>query len=326
MRLGSRCLHQKFPRIILVLLLLFPLQACSDTNNSNPTGNNNNTPIEVTIPYLGAAPPEAIPQAFAPDVFDGMQLHSAIVVSADGTDIFYTSMDGPGGLSRRHFSQRGWSISYRPHFAQTYSCQDPNFSPDGNQLFFMVVHSTSNTFGNEYIAFVEKQGYNGEGNALWGEVQTLPLDLSGLDAHWGASISTNKTVYFGASSQENQPPDIYCAYWDGNNYTVPTPLSSAINVNSTGEDTPFVASDESYLLFTRTSANWMEKDLYISFKNQNGEWDEAIRLPYPINTVAHELSPNISPDEKYLFFLREVYDQVKPYWVNTSFLEKLQPE
>jgi hypothetical protein len=62
-------------------------------------------------------------------------------------------------------------------------------------------------------------------------------------------------------------------------------------------------------------------DLYISYRDENGNWSRSIKLNEDINTAESEALPYVTVDGKYLFFTR----QGDIYWVNASFIEELRP-
>ena len=62
------------------------------------------------------------------------------------------------------------------------------------------------------------------------------------------------------------------------------------------------------------------EDLYVSFKNENGDWANAINMSPVINTKEHEEYPIVSADGKYLFFVRNG----DVYWVDARVIEKLK--
>jgi Tol biopolymer transport system component len=94
---------------------------------------------------------------------------------------------------------------------------------------------------------------------------------------------------------------------------------------------PFIAPDESYLLFDAQKENgYGDADIYISFKQKDGTWGNGINLGDKINTDAWEASASITPDGKYLFFSRNVgsddYENVDIFWVDAQIIENLRPK
>jgi Tol biopolymer transport system component len=70
------------------------------------------------------------------------------------------------------------------------------------------------------------------------------------------------------------------------------------------EHDPFIAPDESYLLFTSVDrpGGFGTGDLYISSRMKDGTWTEAKNLGKVFNTNGYDFCPIVSPDGKYFFF------------------------
>ena len=81
------------------------------------------------------------------------------------------------------------------------------------------------------------------------------------------------------------------------------PLPGKINTNF-NEGAQNISQDGKWLIFT--GCNYPEGmgscDLYIAYKNDNGQWGEAENLGRQINTDAWESSPSLSPDKSSLYF------------------------
>lgn len=81
---------------------------------------------------------------------------------------------------------------------------------------------------------------------------------------------------------------------------------------------PFVAPDESYLMWDAEKNGVNTPDIYISFRQKDGSWGPAISLGDKINTPAYEQRPRVTPDGKYLFFWRgdkKVREDGSTYWI-----------
>ena len=89
------------------------------------------------------------------------------------------------------------------------------------------------------------------------------------------------------------------------------------------EGTPFIAPDESYLIFDRRRGGYT--DLFISFKDNDANWTEAINMGPLINTDGNELYAQVTADNSYLFFLRMTDSGCFPYWVKASVISGLRP-
>ncbi len=81
------------------------------------------------------------------------------------------------------------------------------------------------------------------------------------------------------------------------------PIEGRLNTNF-NEGAQNVSEDGEWLIFT--GCNYPEGfgscDLYISYKNKNGEWSEAENIGRNINTDAWETAPSLSPDKRDLYF------------------------
>ena len=111
-------------------------------------------------------------------------------------------------------------------------------------------------------------------------------------------------------------------------YSKPTKL----NFNGNGyEDGPFVAPDESYIIFESQRPESVNGsiDLFICFKNKDGEWNKPKNMGPKINTSFSERFSRVSPDGKYLFFGSN-RNQTAPqqgfdlYWIDAGIIEELK--
>lgn len=81
---------------------------------------------------------------------------------------------------------------------------------------------------------------------------------------------------------------------------------------------PFIAPDESYLIFDAQAEGRGKSQLFICFKDLSGNWTEAIKFDKKINATFTENIANVSPDGKYLFFHRN--NDI--YWVDANIIEE----
>jgi len=117
-------------------------------------------------------------------------------------------------------------------------------------------------------------------------------------------------------------------------YEKPQKMSKAINKGKYIAH-PFIAPDESYLMWDAEKDGDNTPDIYISFRNKNGSWGEAINMGNIINTAAYEQRPKVTPDGKYLFFWRgdrkvrkdgSSYWIGNPHWVDAQVIDNLRPK
>ena len=93
------------------------------------------------------------------------------------------------------------------------------------------------------------------------------------------------------------------------------------------EHDPYIAPDESYLIFTSNRPGGYESaDLYICFKNTDDSWAEPINMGNKINSDKYDYCPILSPDGKYLFFSSYRTGNGDIYWVDAKVIEELKPD
>ena len=121
---------------------------------------------------------------------------------------------------------------------------------------------------------------------------------------------------------------IYRAELVNGEYAKPEVLPPSINtLKGIRNWTPYIAPDESYLIFcsTRGLPASDQGDLYICFRRPDGSWTDPVSLGEPINSTEMERFPAVSPDGKYLFFTRDTpgHDE-DVYWVSAGIIGKLK--
>ncbi len=101
--------------------------------------------------------------------------------------------------------------------------------------------------------------------------------------------------------------DIYRVPFENGRYGQIENLGPAVNSPDHHDTTPYVAPDQSYIIFSswgRPGGRGSGGDLYVSFR-RNGVWTEARPLGGGINTTATEYCPLVSPDGEFLYFTSE---------------------
>jgi Tol biopolymer transport system component len=150
------------------------------------------------------------------------------------------------------------------------------------------------------------------------------------------SLADNGNLYFTSDRIQYDDPtgnnDIFVSEFVDGNYTEPRGLGAFINTTYARDSFPFIASDESYLIFNRDSRRFDSKGnvacgdsrLMISFKDGSGEWLNAVDMG---SHFADTRFPSVSPDGKYLFFTKFTEGGHEDfYWVDAKIIEELRPK
>ena len=88
---------------------------------------------------------------------------------------------------------------------------------------------------------------------------------------------------------------------------------------------PFIAPDESYIIFDAYDRETGIGNLFMCYREPDGNWGNAIRLPDEINKNGC-IAATISSDGKYLFYASRENDDVDIFWVEAKFIDEIKPE
>lgn len=161
------------------------------------------------------------------------------------------------------------------------------FTPDGNEVYWTVMN------GSE-IRIVSMNQIDG----IWKQPQAIRED----------------------SYSEG---DIYRSRFINGAYTIPENLGGKVNTHYWEGDV-CVAPDESFLIVScwKRPDSRGASDLYISFRDNNGEWSGLKNMGEPVNSDHEENCPTLSADEKYFFFNRRnaITRESNIYWVDAKII------
>ena len=273
--------------------------------------------------YFGLKKPGKTPQIFAPNFISNEEYEFGSVFNAKG-DEFYYGVDVNGKSEIRFTERKGsrWSNPIVLTTHDTYGFNDPFLSPDEQRLYFITKMP------------LDKQGPNRPDHDIWYAERTEdgwsePINagpqINSDGFEYYISFTKDGTMYF--ASSKNAPEerkgfdtDIYYSKFKNGEFQEAVRLSEAVNTPAYEADV-YVAPDESYLIFCSTRQGGFGRgDLYISFKNSDGTWTQAINMGDKINTQGHELCPFVTLDGKY--FLYTSREDI--YWVKASVIADLR--
>lgn len=256
--------------------------------------------------YLGMKTPKRRPLLFAPTVVStGYHEHSAPTFSPDGKEIYWSvfrDVNQPQLIMCMKSVDGLWTRPMIAPFSGEYSDGGPFISPDGRRLFF---HSNRPVQRNSVVKrdfdlwFVERRGEE------WSDPVHLGFAVNSRWDESSPSVSKTGTLYF----HSDRPGgfgnhDIYSSRMSTGQYLEPRNLGAA--VNSTGHESyPYVAPDESYLIFTgdERGNTFGLGDLFVSIRDKNGALSSARNVGRAVNDEFDNRFPLISHDGKFLFFV-----------------------
>ena len=279
---------------IMSVFIIISIPGCLKQNEYNELK-------EIKGEYVGQQKPGAFPQIFAPGFISTNLGERDATLTPDGKEFYYSLWTGSVGIILvTKETENGWSDPEIVSFSLNYSNIEPIITKDGKKLFF-----SSNRP-------IEKKGdvkdydiwYVTRSDSEWREPINVGTPVNSKANEFYPSVADNGNIYFTAQTDKSLgSEDIWVSKFEDGIYIEPENLGE--NVNSrTDEFNAFVAPDESYIIFS----NWGRKDdmgggdLYISFKDENGNWLPSKNLGENINSPQLDFCPYITRDGKYFFF------------------------
>lgn len=133
-----------------------------------------------------------------------------------------------------------------------------------------------------------------------------------------------KEYYFSAySDKKRRNSDIYCVIEKDGKFSKPIPLPPTIN-SKYYESHPTLSKDGQLMIFTSDrSGSLGETDLYISHRNENGQWTEPKNLGNIINSKGRELTPFLL-DKNTLLFSSNGHSEKKQFDIYKAELENYE--
>lgn len=321
----------------IIILALFIFSQCTQQDKS---------PL-LKGAYLGQKPPGMTPDIFAPDVITTeYHEHSSPAFSLDGTEVYWSvfiNFWGPQVILSMQQKDGKWTQPEVASFSGQYTDGNPCFSTDGKKLFFESRRpfKDNEEARDDIDLWIVERTENG-----WGKPKHLGWEVNSGKWERGPSISDNGNLYFSSMRDEGFGyMDLYCSKFVDGKYSTTENLGNVINTEGY-ESWPFIAPDESYIIFESDSG-----DLYISSRKSDDSWSEPIDMSEKLQSKrSQDRFPKLSNDGKYFFFvsnrwlgnryfdsplnLTQIKEKAKNisngmgnvFWVDSHIIEELNPQ
>lgn len=286
----------RWPLLLATLVATLVAGASAPSRAASPT---------VETPYLGQDPPGLTPEVFAPGLVSTEHWEFGVAFTPDLDELYLLRAGGRYDemtfVVFRHENGAWHESVVSPRAGQ------PFIAPDGRTLHL----------GRRF----RERTPDG-----WSDVKSLGGAFE--DIHiMRLTASARGTWVFDEVGTDGDGVIRVSRLIDGVREE-PRPASDVINTG-TWLAHPFIAPDESYILWDgRRDEGHGHSDIYVSFRQPDGSWGEAVNLGDDVNTDAWEASASVTPDGKYLFFHRNVgsdaYENVDVFWVDAGILEALR--
>lgn len=258
----------------------------------------------------GARPPYSTahslstPTLFAEGVISTSDMELNAAFTPDGKTVYFTKRTPKyqfWAILVSTFKRGAWSTPEVASFSGQYGDFDPFITPDGSKLFWSSSRPVEGQPAAGFDIWMVERTATG-----WDNPKALGAPVNSNGPEYYPSVSSNGTLYFSSVRPGGAGAlDIYRSRFVDGKYAEPESLGDSVN-SKLSEGDPYIAPDESYLLFVsygRPEGSG-DGDLYIS-RNVGGVWSKAQNLGPTINSSALDFCPIVSPNGKYLFFTSE---------------------
>lgn len=219
---------------------------------------------------------------FEPILFNEVPNARDLSISADGEEFYFTAQSIKQDFSAIMVSKQlnnEWKKAEVVSFSGQYKDLEPFISQDGLTLYFASnrpIKGREDEKVNYDIWKVERRNLNSD----WSSPINLGAPINTEADEFYPSVANSRNIYFTAALKNGLgKEDIFVSEYKAGEYKSPAALSESIN--SAGyEFNAFIASDESYIIFTgyRREGGLGRGDLYMSKKDAQGIWLKAEHL------------------------------------------------
>ena len=314
---SPRLFHRRFISLeALTALAVFHFVCSAGNAAETPAAVQPPSPAEVTGLYFGQQPPAHGAAVFAPGLVslprgEG-EFAERPVFSPDGRECFFDVTD----YKTKTFTsvamrcENGvWSKPEPAFFSRNGGFQ-ASIAPDGQTLYFAGPSPTDPKVRGIWMSQRESSG--------WADPVFLhPPVNTAAGAGFPCAVRDGALYYFVLSGSDkglHRAPRVDRHFSRAETVPAFQPRSNCIFGDF------FVAPDESYLvIYSTLPDNLGNGELYVSFRNADGNWTAPRNLGPEVNTQGYDFAPSLSPDGQYLFFTRDVPgDTGKVYWISTA--------
>jgi hypothetical protein len=299
-------------RICPFILVIFILSSSIDVAGRQPFP-------RLQGPYLGQEPPGLTPQVFAPGIITTDEEEGSSGFARSGTVFLFQKFRD--GRCHTYITRQVKGVWTAPGLIPFWETMVHNgdfvISGDDKTMLYQVrTDSGSGPLSQIWRAEVTDEG--------WGESAPLPSPVNTRSFESYASDTIDGTLYFFSGRPGGKGRFyLYRSAFRAGTYADPANLEP-LNTECDEWD-PFVAPDESYVIFCSTKPGGLGRDdLYISFRGKDGRWSPPKNMGDAINSAGSENRPSVTRDGKYFFFTSTRNGSRDTFWVQTAYIDRFR--
>jgi len=266
--------------------------------------------------YMGELKPGTKAKMFAPNFISTESPVQNGIFHPNGKE-FYFTMDNRGTIMLSKMIDGKWTKPIPVPIPSQYRKVGPFITRDGSRLYYSSnrpAKESDSPTRNMDMWYLERDG------DTWGAPIYLGSEVnSESTADWFPTISDNGRLYF-FRYRKNGSGDIFYSEKKNDKYQEAV-FVEGIENNKYHNYDPFIAPDESYIIFASRRPDGLgQDDLYICYRDDAGKWSKAKNMGSGINSKKSEYAPLLTPDGKYLFFARGHGDI---FWVDAQIIKEI---
>ncbi len=276
-----------------------------------------NVPVH---PYLGESPPGTVPKPFAAHVIHlDDSVHGSIAFHPDGTEIYWTlypstSTADPPMIMFVKEVEGVWTSPEKAPFCDEHGAGEISITPSGDRLYFSSRRPLPPAWGEQLRPGTREWGvgkiwFVDRVDGAWGTPRILDReinqDLNGVS-------STQDGILYSSGIRRIRP--------DGHHYEPIEHLGPPLDILVPGGQFlgghPFIAPDESFLLFNDHWPGHRGYGIFASFRRSDDTWTQPVNVLQELGLERGGSVPVLSYEGRYLFY----YSAGGFWWVDASII------
>lgn len=175
----------------------------------------------------------------------------------------------------------------------------PVLTADEQQLFFTRRNGVTGNDTEDLVVSTK------DARGKWGKPISVSSSINTIENEGTCTVSADGRQLIFTSCRGRKGfggCDLFMSEKQGENWSEPVNLGPGVN-SGYWESQPALSADGRMLFFaSERKGGRGGKDIYVSYKNDKGEWSKAELLPAQVNSIKDDLSPFIHANGRTLFF------------------------